>query len=594
MGTCNSIKSSNKTIYTNKVETKESQYKSTKSTRSNNSIIKDRKQNNKNIDICVISKTNTENNKLNNENNSKDKLKEKVKKSIENSSISVSVKCMSFEYKNAKKITKNDVFKTVDNKKESKNNSNNNIINCSLWRDIKMDYIFGKNTIGEGSFAEVRIAKKKNDPLNNFFAVKSIFKPSVDPETYPYLINEIKLLVSLSHPNIIKFIESYQDEYYLHLVMEYCSGGELFNKILKKKKLSEEAISKIIWNLLSAIAYCHSKGIVHRDIKPENILLENNDKVSKNEDDYSGLKLIDFGLSKKFDNHEKLKSVLGTNYYIAPEVLEENYDAKSDIWSIGVITYFLISRKLPFYDSMNNNNIIFEKIKTKEPCFKNKTIWGDISNEAINFIKLCLIKNPDKRPSANQALTNAWFLNIRKQKKANSKKDLCSKSLSNLKAFRHSDKLKKLILKAIMNNFISCAELTKLRKIFQTINVNQSGYIDVHELAQAFKKCSIELSKSDFKRISENCNEKNGKIDYSAFLIMSLDPSLYLGKDILEKVFNYFDVDKSNWVDAQDIVNVLVRFGENTGNVNEIEASIKNIAGGKTKMFLKDFIKLFS
>ena len=165
--------------------------------------------------------------------------------------------------------------------------------------------------------------------------------------------------------------------------------------------------------------------------------------------------------------------------------------------------------------------------------------------------------------------------------------------MSNLKAFRHSDKLKKLILKAIMNNFISCSELRKLRKIFQSINIDQSGYIDVEELAEAFKKCSIELSKTDYDRIVNNCNENNKKIDYSAFLIMSLDPSLYLGKDILEKVFNYFDVDKSNWVDARDIENVLVRFGHSGVNLTGIESSIKNITGGREKMFLDDFIKLF-
>lgn len=516
-----------------------------------------------------------------------DKVNENKEDNSEVSSISnVSIEhriALSEEYKKGKRVSRRI---KLSNKSNAKVDA---VIDISLWKNIKDYYIFGKNTIGEGTFGEVRIAKKKNDPSTNFFAVKSIYKPSIDTENIPYLITEIQHLVSLDHPNIIKFYESYQDEYFVHLVMEYCSGGELFNQILKQKKIKESVIAQIIWNILSAISYCHSKGIVHRDIKPENILLDNDDIT---ENDYSGVKLIDFGLAKKFESQERLKSILGTNFYIAPEVLEENYDAKSDVWSIGVITYFLCSRRLPFYDKDNNDYKLFEKIKNEQPSFEGK-VWNGISDDAKNFIKRCLVKDPEKRCSASEALNNIWFMKTKQDKKNNIKSHLCSKSLNNLLSFRKTNKLKKLIIKAIIHNFVSCEELRKLRKVFQSIDIDQIGYISIDELKDAFSKCNIEISNTDIESIVNTFNEKDGKIDYTTFLVMSLDPSLYIGRDIIEKVFDYFDVDQSQWVGADDIRNVLIRFGVNARDYEDVHSCIIEVTGGRDKLLIEDFLRVF-
>lgn len=156
---------------------------------------------------------------------------------------------------------------------------------------------------------------------------------------------EFEILKQVDHPNIIHFYEMYVDENHFHFVTEYCGGGELFHHIIERGRFSEAYAAKIIKQVLSAIKHLHDKGICHRDLKPENILFE-----SKSRD--AQVRLIDFGLAKFFKTNglklTPLKTRIGTPYYMAPEVLEGNYDETCDMWSIGVITYCLLCGYPPF------------------------------------------------------------------------------------------------------------------------------------------------------------------------------------------------------------------------------------------------------
>ena len=419
---------------------------------------------------------------------------------------------MGNQIKNRKESSDSENFKKIETKDESKTEN----IEYSLWKDIRDYYKFGQ-VIGSGGFAEVRICKKKDDSSNKIFAVKSIYKPSIKQEKLNQLIQEIQLLTSLDHPNIIKFYESYQDEHYFHIIMEHCHGGELFERIINSKVgFKEYDVAQIIWSLMSAIYYCHSKGVIHRDIKPENILLEGLGE------DYEGIKVIDFGLSKKFEENKKLSTILGTPYYMAPEVLKGCYNQKCDVWSIGIITYALFSGNLPFIDK-DDNYITFQKIVNDEPSFED-VLWKKISPDAILFIKSCLNKDPEKRMSSKEALNNSWFL---KQRNTNiNESGLCPKALSNLRDFNHISSFKKIVIKSILSNFLSIEESKRMRKIFQAMDLDHTGYIHVSELSDAFSKSNIKISDDELKNIIKNCDDhKNGKLDYSEFLVGSLDPN---------------------------------------------------------------------
>ena len=153
---------------------------------------------------------------------------------------------------------------------------------------------------------------------------------------------------SIDHPNVLKYYECFEDEFNYYIVMEFCKGGELLKFILACPEMNENIIAIVMKQLLSAVAYCHQRGIVHRDIKTENLLIKDANDMKNLQ-----VKVIDFGISCKIQPQEKLRISFGTPYYMAPEVFRQNYTEKCDIWSCGVILYIILSGIPPF----NGKNI---------------------------------------------------------------------------------------------------------------------------------------------------------------------------------------------------------------------------------------------
>lgn len=448
----------------------------------------------------------------------------------------------------------------------------------SLFQDIRKIYKF-KDVLGGGHFGTVRVAIKRGEENKRKYAIKSISKKNLSEKDLDDLVKEVEIISSLDHPNIIKFFETYHDEFYFHIVMELCSGKEVFDKIVEEDSLTEAKVANIIYKVISAINYCHAKGITHRDIKPENILFENTEPDAD-------IKLIDFGLSRKYNSHEKMHTILGTPYYVAPEVLKGDYDEKCDVWSIGAISYIMLSGVPPYTGKTNNE--IFKKIVNEEVTF-DKSKWKKISNEAKDFIKACMTKNPEKRFSAEKTLEHPWFKSLHCEQDSTS---LDSNILVNIKNFSAPQKFKKLVLRFLVN-MLSQKELKDLKKAFNTIDSDHSGLINVDELHNAFKQANVNISQEEISKIVANSNEKD-KLDYTEFIVASLNQKKYIDKDKLISAFKYFDVDDSGFIDSSDVKKALLRSGKKILNSDEIDKMLAEVNCLKQpKVSLEDFLKLF-
>jgi len=473
-------------------------------------------------------------------------------------------------------------------KKEEKNNIDNNNSNNnnnnddeeinetplestagSYLKDIREVYKF-KDELGSGHFGHVHTGiRRMEKPPYKLYAIKSISKKNLTENQINGLTKEVEIVSQLDHPNIINFYETYHDEFYFHIVMELCRGKDLLNKLKEfNGKIPEKKVCFIMMKILNAISYCHSRGITHRDLKPENILFESPDEESD-------IKILDFGLSRKYLINEKMHTILGTPYYIAPEVLKSEYDEKCDIWSIGAIAYILLCGEPPFYGKSNNE--IFKKIIHNEINFNVNGKWKNISNDAKNFVKLCLSKDPKIRPNANEALTHSWFKKI--FEKIHSELYIHQNILINLKNFKPCLKFKKLVIKYLISN-MGHKEIKIYKMAFFAFDFDNTGTIRSEEILHGFNLGKETIDNEQIKKILSAADDRNRKsLDYSEFLLCCLNWKKILNKEKLERAFRYFDIDGNGEIDVVDLKNALLRLGK---NVNE-EKSIKKIILDVTK-----------
>ena len=261
-----------------------------------------------------------------------------------------------------------------------------------------------KQKLGKGKFGLVKLGinKKKKKKV----AVKIMNKNNMDSSDLELVRTEIEILKICQHPYIIKLYDVFENVDYIYIIMEHCPGGDLFS-FLKKRDfcLKEEKVVVIMYKLCKAVYYVHSYGIAHRDIKPENVLLTS-------EDEDADIRLMDFGLSKIVGPNQKCTEPYGTLTYCAPEIiLDKPYIKTVDSWSLGVMTYLMLSGSLPF--SGKNEHEIAKNVVYSKLDFTKKPIWNDISKEAKDFISKLLEKDLKKRIDMKTALEHSWFKKFR-------------------------------------------------------------------------------------------------------------------------------------------------------------------------------------
>ncbi|CAI5501422.1 unnamed protein product [Closterium sp. Naga37s-1] len=268
------------------------------------------------------------------------------------------------------------------------------------YEDIKARYSLGKKEIGEGRFGSIRTCLERSS--GNFYACKTISKKIIEThEEAEDVRREVLFLATLKgHPYIVTLKEALEDKTAIHLIMELCPGGDLFERIKSRAQLTEPEAASILRQLLEALIHSHSLGILHRDVKPENILLCSPSSCSS-------IKLIDFGVATVLPEGALCNEAAGTPEYMAPEVYDEKYGFGADVWGAGVSLYVMLSGIPPFWESTNQS--LEQAIRSKKVSFKHWK-WADVSGEAKELITRMLEKDPSKRITAQEALAAAGVL----------------------------------------------------------------------------------------------------------------------------------------------------------------------------------------
>ncbi|CAI2359090.1 unnamed protein product [Moneuplotes crassus] len=404
---------------------------------------------------------------------------------------------------------------------------------------IKSFYKFGE-VIGSGKYGTVKMAYSRQNP-DFKVAVKCIDFDKLTG-SYHTCISEIDTLKKVDHPNVVKVFEIFQDSKRLYIVMEYCTGKELFDFVVERTKVEEKSASYIIKQLLKIIKYLNSLKICHRDIKPENILID---------PDNLNIKLIDFGLSTYFKNSSRLTTKLGTPYYVAPEVLLGNYGKECDMWSVGIISHILLTGCPPFQgESLPEiyNEILNEKLKLY------RSDWVDLSPDSLDFIKLILRKSPQRRLTPDKALNHSFIA------EPGSKRKLKPNVLEKLAKSSEKGYLKKKVF-MILATYIDNEVILKWDKIFHSLDTKCNGEIYISEIIKKLRE--TRMSKEKLKQIESKLKDNlDSKISYSDFLNSVINIKKEVREEDIQKVFDQLDMDRSGRINYNDLCSFIQRRGD--------------------------------
>jgi calcium-dependent protein kinase len=314
--------------------------------------------------------------------------------------------------------------------------------------------------------------------------------------------------------------------------MEYCSGGELFDRIQKKGRYSEKEAAYLMHKLLHAINHLHVSSISHRDLKPENCLFD-----TKRDD--AEVKLVDFGLASKFSREKGMSTVVGTPYYVAPEIINGHYGPECDIWSLGVILYLLLVGYPPFRG--DNKTQIFKKVLKAKYSLKEKE-FETISKEAKDLITKLLNPDVKKRITAAQAMEEPWF-NIMMH--SANERPLDPQIIRRLNTYKSQSKLRVEVIKTMVR-FLSDSDFANLKEAFRKLDKNHTGYISAQELEDGLVSIGFESSTEKIRSIMDEADfDKNGRINYTEFIAATLESKIIMKQENVWAAFKKFDIVKS-------------------------------------------------
>ena len=402
-------------------------------------------------------------------------------------------------------------------------------------------------------------------------ACKAIAKRKlVSAEDVEDVRREISILHHLGdHPNVVELIDAYEGSKHIYIVMELCEGGELFDRIVARGHYSEKDAATIFRTMMRTVAHCHNLGVIHRDLKPENFVL-------KTTEPDAAIKAIDFGLSTYFEPQQHFHDIVGSAYYVAPEVLKRNYSNEADIWSAGVILYILLAGVPPFW-AQSEQAIFDEVLKGKYDLRSDP--WDKISEGAKDVVRKMLVSDPKQRATAQEVLNHPW---VREDGDA-SDAQLEDVVLSRMRKFAAMNKFKKMGMLAVAKT-LSKEEIAGMKEVFQAFDTDRSGTVTISELMDGLRKKGVDKAASEVAELVKSMDmDGNGELDYEEFIAATLSTAKMENEDNLARAFAYFDKDNSGYISRSEVQKVITDFGldHEFGDVNDFMAAADTNKDGK-------------
>lgn len=410
-------------------------------------------------------------------------------------------------------------------------------------RNIDEDYEVLSKVLGTGFNGEVKLARSRNQVHGHqMFAVKAFKTRGLTTESRAQLTEEVEIFLCMDHPHITRLFDVYESQDLVSCVMECMDGGELFDRLLDKKWFSERDTADAVWQMLLALNYIHSHGIVHRDLKLENFLYDTQGS--------DHLKLIDFGFSKLWDSSNKthMHASCGTLAYVAPEVLSKDYTSQCDLWSLGVIVFILLSGYMPFSGSEASQ---MRNIGVGQFTWKPER-WNLISKEARGFTEALLQVDHTKRLNAQQALNYPWIV----QRDEAHHVELDATVVDALRQFGHASRFRRCCME-MMAWSLSNEERSKVEEYFVSLDTSHDGTIKLHELKHVLVDKFHITDKETCDIFHAMDSTHHDEIHYSDFLAAMVSTRIALHDDLLRATFARFDVHHEGFITVEDLREVL-------------------------------------
>uniref|UniRef100_A0A6N2K758 non-specific serine/threonine protein kinase n=1 Tax=Salix viminalis TaxID=40686 RepID=A0A6N2K758_SALVM len=409
--------------------------------------------------------------------------------------------------------------------------------------------------LGRGEFGVTYLCIERDS--RELLACKSISKrklrTAVDIED---VRREVAIMKHLpKNSSIVSLKEACEDDNAVHLVMELCEGGELFDRIVARGHYTERAAAAVTKTIVEVVQLCHKHGVIHRDLKPENFLFANKKENSP-------LKAIDFGLSIFFKPGERFSEIVGSPYYMAPEVLKRNYGPEIDIWSAGPEPHFKCFKT-------ESEQGVAQAILRGIIDFK-RDPWPNISESAKSLVRQMLEPDPKLRLTARQVIEHPWLQNAKKAPNV----PLGDVVKSRLKQFSMMNRFKRKALRVIAD-FLSIEEVEDIKEMFKKMDTDNDGIVSIEELKTGLRNFGSQLAESEVQMLVEaflldvngllvcqqvDTNEK-GKLDYGEFVAVSLHLQRMANDEHIHKAFSYFDKDGNGYIEPDELRDALMEDG---------------------------------